>query len=98
MQVPFADPLLTLELQNTVLPLVGREMEMQMVSALLDTVIQDRSMGTRALMVTGEPGVGKSRLLAEMYQVARKQGFTVLEAQADETRRMFPYLPFVEAL
>jgi predicted ATPase/DNA-binding NarL/FixJ family response regulator len=98
MQVPFADPLLFLELQNTVLPLVGREMEMQMVAALLETVEQDRPVGARALMVTGEPGVGKSRLLAEMYQMAREQGFTILETQTYETGSMFPYLSFIDAL
>jgi predicted ATPase/DNA-binding CsgD family transcriptional regulator len=98
MQVPFADPLLGLEPQNTILPLVGREMEMQMVSALLDIVVQDKPVGARALMISGEPGIGKSRMLAEMYQEARAQGFTLLEARAYEMGRMFPYLPFVEAL
>ncbi len=98
MQAPFADPLAGLELQTKLLPLVGRETEMQLIRSLLDTVAFDRPVGARALTISGETGVGKSRLLAEMCAEARARGFRVLEGRAYESGKMFPYLPFIEAL
>jgi predicted ATPase len=98
MQAPFADPLSGLELLTKSLPLVGRDSEMQLICALLDTVLLDRQVGARALTISGEMGVGKSRLLAEMCIEARARGFRVLEGRAYESGAMFPYLPFIEAL
>jgi len=98
MQAPFADPLSGLELLSKSLPMVGRDSEMQLICALLDTVAFDRQVGARALTISGEMGVGKSRLLAEMCIEARTRGFRVLEGRAYESGAMFPYLPFIEAL
>src|SRR5579884_982046 len=96
MQAPFADPLSGLEISG--LPLIGRETEMYVIRALLDTVALNRPSGARALTISGDMGVGKSRLLAEMFTEARKRGFRVLEGRTYESGRMFPYLPFIEAL
>jgi len=98
MQAPFADPLSGLELLMKPLPLVGRDSELQLMCTLLDTVALDRQFGSRALTISGEMGVGKSRLLAEMFVEARARGFRVLEGRAYESGAMFPYLPFIEAL
>ena len=98
MQAPFADPLSGLELLATLLPLVGRDSEVQLMCTLLDTVALDRQFGARALTISGEMGVGKSRLLAEMFVEARARGFRVLDGRAYESGAMFPYLPFIEAL
>lgn len=98
MQAPFADPLTGLDLLNKALPLVDRETEMQVMRLLLNTVLLDRPEGPRALTITGEMGVGKSRLLAEMYAEARTLGFLVLDGHTYESGSMFPYLPFIEAL
>src|SRR5438270_4080195 len=98
MQAPFADPLSGIELLITPLPLVGREAEMRVICALLDTVAQQKPVGARALMMSGDVGVGKSRLLAEMCQEARSRHFSILEGRTYESGGMFPYLPFIEAL
>ncbi|HEX9134736.1 MAG TPA: AAA family ATPase, partial [Ktedonobacteraceae bacterium] len=98
MQAPFADPLSGLELLSKPLPLVGRDTEMQLICALLDTVALDRPVGARALTISGDMGVGKSRLLAEMCEQGSVRGFRVLEGRTYETGAMFPYLPFIEAL
>src|SRR6266700_7273882 len=98
MQAPFADPLIGLKRLKTFLPVVGRTFELQVMRALLDTVAQDSPLGARALTLTGEMGVGKTRLLAALCLEARERHFTVLEASAYETGRTMPYLPFVEAL
>jgi DNA-binding NarL/FixJ family response regulator len=98
MQAPFADPLVKLEQLRPPLPLVGREAEMQLVHALLHTVAFDVPQGARALMITGEMGVGKTRLLAALCQEAQQTGFRLLQASAYEVERKFPYFPFIEAL
>src|SRR6266571_7807762 len=98
MQAPFADPLSGLELLTKPLPLVGRDLEMQLICALLDAVALDRQVGARALTISGDMGVGKSRLLAEMCVEGGVRGFHVLEGRAYESGAMFPYLPFIEAL
>lgn len=98
MQAPFADPLSGLELLSKILPLVGREAEMQAIRALLDMVALRGAIGARALTISGEIGVGKSRLLAEMYLEARARGFRVLEGHTYASSSMFPFFPFIEAL
>ncbi len=98
MQAPFVDPLLRTGQFQKALPLVGREAEMQLLRMLLNTVFYDMPHGPRALTMSGEIGVGKSRLLAEIYTEAQAQGFRVLEGRASETGSMFPYLPFIEIL
>ena len=52
-------------------PFVGRVQEL----ALLDQVLKD---GPPVLLVAGEPGIGKSRLLQAGSERARTQGWTVL--------------------
>jgi predicted ATPase/DNA-binding CsgD family transcriptional regulator len=98
MQAPFADPLSRLDRLNTTLPLVGRESEMQVARYLLNNVLRDLPTGARALTISGEMGVGKSRLLAELLAEATQLGFCVLESRAYEAVSMFPYFPFIEAV
>src|SRR5215469_6522508 len=52
-------------------PFVGRVQEL----ALLDQLLKE---GTPVLLVAGEPGIGKSRLLQAGSERARTQGWTVL--------------------
>ena len=75
MQAPFADPLTGLDIPDKTLPLVGRASEMQVMRLLLNTVAHDLPAGARALMISGEMGVGKTRVLAELYREARGSGF-----------------------
>jgi hypothetical protein len=55
-------------------PMLGRDAEIELLASLLDGI--ERSGG--ALVLRGEPGIGKSRLLAEAATLARERGFTVL--------------------
>jgi class 3 adenylate cyclase len=48
-------------------PMVGREAPLERLAALLEVV---RSGRGRAAFIVGEPGIGKSRLLAELRRVA----------------------------
>src|SRR5258708_19709743 len=98
MQAPLADPLVGLDSLNKALPLVGRSTEMQVINFVLNTIQFDLPAGARALTISGEIGVGKSRLLAEMYTAAGKLGFRVLEGRTYASGNMFPYLPFIDPL
>src|SRR4051794_41907893 len=55
-------------------PLLGRLEEQRLLTSLLDDVA-DRG---QALVVHGEPGIGKSRLLSETDRAARARGMAVL--------------------
>lgn len=57
------------------LPLVGREHEM---AALRETVTAAAAGRTRWAIVSGPPGSGRSRLLAEAAREAAARGFTVI--------------------
>jgi DNA-binding CsgD family transcriptional regulator len=57
-------------------PLLGRAPEQSLLTSLLDGV-GDRG---QALVLRGEPGIGKSRLLKVAAQTARDRGMTVLTA------------------
>jgi ABC-type transport system substrate-binding protein/class 3 adenylate cyclase len=70
-------------------PLVGRERELNGVAAVLDTLVDG---GGAVVSVTGEPGIGKSRLLAEARsrygdRVRFLEGRAVAEAEGT------PYWP-----
>src|SRR6266702_6281279 len=98
MQVPFVDPFLNVDVAHQSLPLVGRETEKRVVRLVLNTVLHNLTVGTRALTISGEMGVGKLRLLAEMLNEALTMGFRVFEGRTYALGRTFPYLPFIEAL
>jgi DNA-binding CsgD family transcriptional regulator len=57
-------------------PLLGRDAETTLLKELLDRI--ESSGG--ALVIRGEPGIGKSRLLAEAAALARERAMTVLSA------------------
>ena len=50
------------------------------------------------MLISGEPGLGKSRLLAEVIEQARLRGMATFEAQSFETDRTRPYAPWIEVL
>ena len=77
------------------LPLVGRELELD---ALLRQWTQATSGTIRVVIVDGEPGIGKSRLLDAVGAYATADGGIVLRGGASEAAGMPPYLPFLEAL
>ncbi len=78
------------------LRLIGRQEEWGRLLAALDQVTQSRSL--RAMMVAGEPGIGKTRLLEELSEAVRQRHGTVLEGRAYEAEMTRPYVPWSEAL
>ena len=73
---------------------VGRDADLDRFQAVWD----DAGSGElRLLLLAGEPGVGKTRLAAEMASWAHQAGSTVLAGRCDEDLPV-PQQPFVEAL
>jgi len=75
--------------------LIGRRREVDRLRGLWSEALA----GTCVLaLVSGEPGVGKTRLAREVVAAARLSGATVLSGGSYEYEATTPYLPFVEAL
>ena len=56
-----------------------------------------RERGLRVVMLAGEPGIGKTRLVTEFARAAHDDGATVLAGSCHEETHV-PYQPFVQAL
>ena len=68
-------------------PLVGRDEEQGFLKSVLDEV----ATRGRAVVLRGEPGIGKSRLLSATARAAGEQGFSVLTTTGVQSEA---YLPF----
>src|SRR5690348_4593382 len=74
---------------------VGRQHEL----ALIWSQYEVASNGSaRVVLLHGEPGIGKTRLLEEFTTLATDNGATILRGVAADFEGMPPYLPFLEAL
>jgi len=68
-------------------PLLGREAETKLLTSLLDGI---QSNGA-ALVLRGEPGIGKSRLLAEAVSAARERDIAVLSTTGVQSEARLPF-------
>ena len=74
---------------------IGRDIEM----AELRTGLADAAAGLGQLfLISGQPGIGKTRLARELATTAEASGMRVLAGQCSEHDEAVPYLPFVEIL
>jgi DNA-binding CsgD family transcriptional regulator/tetratricopeptide (TPR) repeat protein len=82
-----------IELTGT--PTVGRQPELNRLEAALETL----AAGSQAcVVIEGDPGIGKTRLLSELGVRAEKAGSLVLTGSATEFERELPFGPWVDAL
>jgi class 3 adenylate cyclase len=79
---------------ESALRFVGRTAERATLEAAWKAAVAGNR---RAVLVSGEPGIGKTRLLTEAALAAHAAGGTVLYGRCDEELAL-PYQPFVEAL
>src|SRR5262245_20294004 len=75
-------------------PFVGRASELDTLRSLMPSA---EGEGRRVVLVGGEAGSGKSRLVREFAAEASRSGALVLSGACDAVVRT-PYAPFVEAL
>jgi predicted ATPase/class 3 adenylate cyclase len=74
--------------------LAGRQ---EQLASLVDAWKDSAEGRRRVVLVSGEPGIGKTRLAIEAALVVRHQGGLVLGGRCDEELAL-PYQPFAEAL
>ena len=87
------------------LPLVGRRHELEELERLWDHACEANSDarhdperdGGRVVLLTGDPGIGKTRLVAAIAGTVHDSGALVLAGRSPQEALM-PYQPFVEAL
>ncbi|HJV13202.1 MAG TPA: AAA family ATPase [Propionibacteriaceae bacterium] len=76
-------------------PFVERDTERASLRRLVDDTLGGHG---RLALVAGEPGVGKSRLVAEIGDEARARGMRVLTGHCAQMSSASPYLPYVEMI
>ncbi|WP_246613942.1 ATP-binding protein [Paractinoplanes bogorensis] len=74
--------------------LVGRESEWRAAQAAWESLTD----GSQVLEVVGEPGIGKTRLLAEIARQTRDSLFRTLTGRATEFESELPFAVIIEAL
>lgn len=81
---------------------VGREQERARLERALDQLDAGRAAAKRAaseaIAIVGEPGIGKSRLLAEAAELARERGMLVFAGRAAEFEQELPFGAVTDAL
>lgn len=75
--------------------LVAREPEMQRLLASVDAAASGNG---RLVHLSGEPGVGKTRLAQEVMLSARNRRFLIATGRCYELHQTVPFYPFLDAL
>lgn len=78
------------------LPLLGREAELAQLDAAVANALDDRR--ATAVWVEGPPGIGKSRLRAELERRLRARDVPLLAGRAESHRRETAFHPMASAL
>src|SRR5271169_1176068 len=75
--------------------LVGRDSEMALLTGLIRQVARGRGS---AVLIEGEPGIGKSALVRSAVAGAPEAGCEVFWGAGDELGQALPLLPFLDGL
>jgi DNA-binding CsgD family transcriptional regulator len=75
--------------------LLAREPQL---AALENMLSQVRDGHGRTVLITGEAGVGKSRLVAEVQAHAQQHGVVLIQGRCFEPDRVLPYAPLLDLL
>ncbi len=75
--------------------LIDREEELASLKGALESVLSGRG---QIVLVDGEPGIGKTRLVDELLVYARLRGCLASVGRCYEQEVNVPYLPFADAL
>ncbi|MEW5829919.1 MAG: AAA family ATPase [Chloroflexota bacterium] len=77
----------------SLLPIIGRDSQLSFLQNALDSAAKGAG---RLILVSGEAGIGKTRLLQEF--IARHPGTPVLQSACYELESMVPFAPLRQAL
>ena len=75
--------------------LAGRDAEVSRLRRLFERA---RDGSGQTLLVSGEAGIGKSRLVSEAKAIARQHTFTILQGSCFEPDRTLLFAPFIDLL
>ncbi len=78
---------------GTTLPIIGRVEECNRVEQLLDHLISGQGGG---LIISGEAGIGKTRLVREIIQQTRRKDIPFYLGQSGDSSGNVAYGPFIE--
>jgi tetratricopeptide (TPR) repeat protein/ABC-type cobalamin/Fe3+-siderophores transport system ATPase subunit len=76
-------------------PLVGREVELAQLRDALQATLAGQG---QLVVVMGEAGIGKSRLVAELVAEASRKGARILLGRCFETEQVLPFGPWINVL
>jgi len=74
-------------------PIVGRERELAQIERIIERVVAGQG---QLLAITGEAGVGKSRLLEELVALARRRRMIGVGGDCLSYGSQSPYLPWID--
>ena len=75
--------------------LIGRNTHLETLSRLIE---QARGGSGQTVLIAGEAGMGKSRLVLEAKSLAARNGFSILQGNCFEPDRSLPYAPLLDLL
>jgi DNA-binding CsgD family transcriptional regulator/tetratricopeptide (TPR) repeat protein len=75
--------------------LIGRDRELERLRGYLDDAVLGAG---RLVLLSGEPGIGKTRLSRELTELAANQGFLVSWGRSQEALGAPPLWPWIDAL
>ena len=75
--------------------LIGRTNHKETLAQLVEAAAHGQG---HSVLLSGEAGIGKSRLVAETKTLAQQQGFTVVQGNCYEPDSTFPYAPWLDLL
>jgi DNA-binding CsgD family transcriptional regulator/tetratricopeptide (TPR) repeat protein len=75
--------------------LIGRAADLAALYVLVD---QAKRGEEQVALISGEAGIGKSRMVAEVKTHATSQGFLLLQGNSFQADSAFPYAPFLDLL
>jgi class 3 adenylate cyclase/predicted ATPase len=76
-------------------PLVGREEEMALLGKCWERAKEGEG---QVVLISGEPGIGKSRLVQEIKEQVVREGYTQIELRASPYHENTAYYPIIEHL
>src|SRR6185295_11457775 len=74
---------------------IGRQLELQALRAALDSAVAGRP---RIVLLTGEPGIGKTRTAQEIVSHAGERGVLALWGRCPEEPGAPPYWPWLQLI
>ena len=86
----------TARVQSDRRPLIGRDAEVRLVTATFENGVARSRAGL--MILTGSPGVGKTRLMDHLRELSKSRDAYVLSAAAFETDALRPFALWLDAL